>query len=345
MSEFGVVRGLRLRATKVNSCGLPIAGPGNRLVTKGFITAQLDPEMKAAEDLEQQNAAGEVCVAERTPPERKWHNIQLELCKVNTELISLLNGWPQILDPDDIPIGFRDQAKVDGDYGVALEIWTGGKDDDDCAIPTNDSIFSAPTSGRKYGYLLFAGKEFTLGAINIGSSVSTFTLNGISLPMSNWGRGPYNVAAIDTAGTPGRLLEPMDEESHLAFFRTPVPPPALTNGAVPLNILQKFAAPNYYFGGPANEPEADVAPDQDTTEATLTITATGGTYNVTVDGTPTANLAFGAVNTAIAAAINNVPGIDGATVTGTGPFDIEVPGIHTLGLITASLTGGSATLT
>ncbi|URM86117.1 major tail protein [Gordonia phage BiggityBass] len=264
MATFPIVKGTRLRATKINSCGLPIAGPANYLVTDGFVTATVSAVMKDAEELEQTNAEGKVCVSDRTPPERKYYTTEIELCNVNTGLITMFNGWEQVLDWDDVPVGFRDQAEVEGDYGVALEIWTGGKAEDDCPTPANDSIFSAASSGKSYGYLLIGATEFTLGDVEIGAQVSTLTLSGISVAMPQWGRGPWNVAATDAEGTPGRLLTPLNNKSHFTMFRTPVAPPAITPGAnpCPLAISTVFAAPNYYFGGPANEPAADIAPAQ-----------------------------------------------------------------------------------
>ncbi|AJD82611.1 major tail protein [Mycobacterium phage Neos5] len=352
---FPVVRGIRMRATKVNSCGLPISGPANRIVTDGFVTFNIDPVLKDAEELSQTNAAGKECVTDRTPPERKWYNIQAELCGVNTGLITLLNGWPQILDYDDNPIGFRDQKEVDDQFGVAFEVWTGGKSDDDCPTPTSDSIFSAPSSGLQYGYFLIAGKEFTLGAINIGAQVSTFTLSGISIAIPHWGRGPYNVAATDASGTPGRLLEPMDEDSHFAVFRTPVAPPEVTNGGepLPLDILGKFVAPNYYFGGSGGEPAADVAPDQDEgTAYTLGTTGsvTAGTLKVKVNGVETAAIDWDATASEVKDALVAVDDGHGAadwTVTdGPLPGDVEIvpPAGVVLTLGTVALTGGSASL-
>lgn len=267
MATFPVVKGTRLRATKINSCGLPIAGPANYLVTDGFVSFNISAVNKDAEELEQTNAEGKVCVTDRTPPIRKYYTVEAELCNVNTGLITMFNGWEQVLDWDDKPVGFRDQEDVDTDYGVALEVWTGGSADDDCPIPTKDDIFAASATGKKYGYLLIGATEFTLGDIQIGAQVSTLTLSGISLAMPQWGKGPWNVQETDAAGTPGRLIEPLNAEQHFTMFRTAVAPPAVTTGAEPqaLAISTIFTDPDFYFGGPAAEPPADVAPDQPTT--------------------------------------------------------------------------------
>lgn len=265
MSVFPVVLGVRLRATKINSCGLPQEGPNNRLVSDAFVTVKMTAVMNDAQDLEQKNAEGKVCVTDRTPPTRKYYTPSVELCNVNTGLISMFNGWEQILDWDDVPIGFHDQPEVDSDFGVALEVWTGGRAIEDCPTPTVDTIFSVPSSGKHYGYLLFGGTEWQLGDLDIGAQVSTFTLTGRSVAMPQWGKGPYNVAGTDGNGTPGRLLEPLGQDEHYTLFRTPVEPPAITDGGNPvsLNITDRFIGSDYYFGGANNAAPVDVAPAQD----------------------------------------------------------------------------------
>src|SRR6202012_4940635 len=98
------------------------------------------------------------------------------------------------------------------------------------------SIFTNPGTGLKYGYLLMFGTEFTLGDITIGAQVSTLTLSGITFPGPQWGKGPYNVAAIDGNNTAGRLLTPTNNDSHFLIFRTPIAPPDVTPGGDPVAL-------------------------------------------------------------------------------------------------------------
>lgn len=355
MSVFPLVKGTRLRLTKVNSCGLPLEGPANRIITDGFVTAHLTPQMKDADDLEQNNAEGRICVADRTPPQRKRWTIALELCNVNTGVITLLNSWEQLLDYNDDPNGFQDQTDVESDLGVAVELWTGGKSIDDCPLPLDDDIFTNPGTGLKYGYMLLFGREFTLGDVTVGAQVSTLTLSGISFPGPQWGRGPYNVAALDAQNTPGRMLQPTNADSHLRIFRTPIAPPPVTNGGEPeaLSITSLFVDPNFYFGGPSNAPAADAAPEQGS-EETHDVSfgaATAGTGSLIVDGLETAGIPFNANNAAVKAAIVALDdGHDASDVTVTGgplPAAVHVattwdaviePGTAT------GLTGGTITV-
>ena len=264
MTTFPLVKGTRLRATKVDSCGKPVAGARNRLVTAGFVSLALTAVMRDAQDLTQDNAEGKECVADRTAPERRWYTPALELCNVNPGLITMFTGWENLLVEDDDVIGFRDQKEIESDYGIALEVWTSGKSEDDCGdIPTTDAALLDTSSGRTYGYFLFAGTEWTLGDINIGATVATLTLTGRTIAKPNWAKGPYNVQA-NAAGAAARLLTPTSKKEHLTVFRTPIAPPDPTPGNQPVALATSsiFTATNYYYGGPASAPPIDIASAQ-----------------------------------------------------------------------------------
>lgn len=357
-TAFPVVKGTRLRATKINNCGMPVAGPGNRIVTKGFVSVGLRKVTKDAKDLTQENAEGDICVEDRTPPVRRWYTPAVELCNVDPELITLLNGWQKVLDYKDDPNGFRDDPHVETEFGVALEIWTGGRGDDDCPSPTDDTIFSTGGSGKKYGYFLFGGTEWDLGDITIRAEVATFTMTGRTIAIPHWGRGPYNVAGTDASGTPGRLLVPVGQKEHLTVFRTPVPPPEPTDGAVALATTAVFTSPNFYYGGPGNAPAATVAPPQAASNAshaiTITGVPTGGTFTLVVhypdSSTMTTaaipyNAAPGDVEAALVALDDGYDGTDwdsSGTALPAGTVNIVPPDGVTLTVGTNSLTGGTS---
>lgn len=348
MGAIPIVKGIALRATKVDRCGKPLEGPANRIVTEGFIRANFDPNMKAREELEQTNAAGKVCFSDSTPPERKWYNTEIQLCGVDPDLYSMFVGYEKVLDYDDKAIGFRDSPDVISDYGVALEIWTGGRAEDDCDDPT-DSIFSISGSGVTHGYILAGATEWQAGALTVEAAVGNFTLTGITMPMLHWGRGPYNVAAVDSSLTPGRLLVPTSKKEHLTFFRTPVPPPAPTNGACALAVQSIFTGgPSLaYFGAQA----ADVAPAQpicDGAEYTVVVGGTGN-YKLLVGAEPTANIAHTALPAAVKSAVEALPNVEPGEVevTGTaGNLNVVLdPSLPALSADSTGLTGGTAVVT
>jgi len=279
---YAMMLGRALRVTKTDKCGKPLDGAANRLVTEGFIRVNLTPNMKAAEDIQQENAAGKNCVKGRTPPERNWWDVEIQFCNVDPDLYALLCSWARVLDYAGNPIGFIDSKSVDVSTGVGIEVWTGTGDDDGCAPPVDDSAFSLPDSGELFGYLLLVGKEFVSGAVTVEKGVATFTLTGLTVAPKGWGRGPYNVAKINSDGDAGRLLTEAyneDKDNHLVVMSTPIPPPAPTDGAVPLDISGTFVAPTYYYyGSPANGivDASDVAPEQVAVDQGYNVTLTGG---------------------------------------------------------------------
>jgi hypothetical protein len=339
MAVFPVVKGTRLRATKINNCGLPQSGPANYVVTDGWVSATISPVFQEAEELEQRNAEGRVCVQDRTPPERKYYNLTFVLCQVNTCLITLFSSWAQELDWDGNAVGFRDQRRVESDYGVALELWTGGRSANDCPAPATDDIFAQTGSGRDYGYLLTFGTEFVLGDVEIGAQVSTLTLTGISFAAPQWGRGPWNVVPIDGSNTAGRLITPIGEDEQLVVLRTPIAPPEVTPGGecCPLDIPGTFTDPDFYFGGPLGEPAADVAPAQapcgaETQRIAITGSPTGGTCTLTFDGQTTAGIAYNAAASAVKSALEALSNVDPGEIDATGgalpgtPVDVTFRG-------------------
>jgi len=344
-----VVKGYTMRISKVDACGKPIEGSGHRIVTDGYISAKLTPEMEQRQVLKQPNAEGRIIVKDTTPATRQHHNIDLQFAGIDPDVLSLLASYARVLDYNGKAIGFDDKSTVDDEFGAAIEIWTGGSSSEDCPIPTDDSIFSVAGNGQHYGYLLFGGKEFVMtGDISVAAAIGTFGIGGITMALPQWCRGPYNVAAIDSDGTPGRMLTPMGADNHVRFFRTMVAPPEVTAGAVPLGVKSLFTAANSYCG----ESALDVAPDQvDTVEYTLAFTggpATAGSAEVLLDGEPV-SIAWNSTNTAAKTALVAVDdGLVASDITVTGgalpgtPLVITLPVGVTLAKGTNSLTGGTS---
>lgn len=241
MSGIKVARGKRLRATRVDRCGLPQAGENAQLVTKGFVSLKFANQWKDGEDLEQANADGEICVNDRTAPQLKYTQVDGVFCEVDIELFNMFTGNTMILDGQQKPVGFWQDKTVNTEIGVALELWSGTAGSD-CVEPVDDSVLTPGASTREYGYWLApAIVEATIGDIEIGASVATFTLSGRAVSAPMWGKGPYNVIGSGTAGAPGRLYTPIGKDRPWGFMRTNVAPPAVTDGA------QELTLPTPYF--------------------------------------------------------------------------------------------------
>jgi hypothetical protein len=348
VATFAVVKGKRLRATLVDACGMPLAGPRSRLVTSGFVTVKASPVMRDADDIEQTNAEGRVCVADRTPPERKWWSLAIELCGVDTDFFNMLLDWEVVTSWDGKAIGFSDQKEVPDTTGVAIELWSGVGSDDACDVPTSDDILvgAGGVQNLPYGYMLWPVlKEAQVGDTEIGAKASTFTLTGITAAGTRWGRGPYNVMATDSDNTPGRLLTAIKAGQHYRSFKTTIAPPEPTDGACPLIL------PTPYYG----ELAAETAPEQpacgtvasnEKQTVTITGTPTGGTFTLTYKSQTTTGIAYNAANTAVKAALEALStiGTGNVDVTGSGPYVCEFKG-ELAGLDLPLMTGSGAGLT
>lgn len=243
MVATGIVRGKRLRLTRVGHCGLPTDGENSTIVTDGFVTVNITRAMRDAEDLEQANADGQICIADRTPPELKWFEFSAEFCRVDPEVLSFFTDDALVLDYANKPVGFRSSKRVKVDGGAAVELWT-GVGADDCNVPVDDGVLTdGAVTAPAFGYFLMPFiKEATLGDFEIGANVTTFTISGITGAAPMWGKGPYNVVPQDAQNTPGRLLVPFEADQHLHFERTTVAPPAVTQGAVELTLPTPYFA-------------------------------------------------------------------------------------------------------
>lgn len=318
MAVLPVVKGLRMRATVVDSCGMPIVGPRSRVVTSGFITAGLTPQMRDAEELEQTNAEGRVCVSDRTPPERKWHNAAFEFCSVNTCLFSMFTAWEIVTDWEGNDIGYSDQKEVPSDRGVAIEIWSGVGSEEACEVPTTDDILNGAAGGSSlpYGYTLFVVKEAQLAGVEIGAKVSTFTINAITVNATRWGRGPYNVMLSD-ADTPGRLLKPIKKGQHYRMFKTVVAPPEASDDCCPLILPTPYYGETAAATAPA-QPACGSVGSSEVQTVTIGGTPTGGSFTLTFQGNTTAPIVYNAASTVVQAALQSLPSIGTGNVTVTG---------------------------
>jgi hypothetical protein len=213
---FTVVRGKRMRVTRLDNCGNPPPplDEGAFVVTKGFITVSLSAEIETGDDIVQKNADGDLCVNDRSRDQFKRWNIAAEFCEVDPALLSLMSNVTVETDFAGDIVGVRqpEGATVDS---FALEVWTG--------VPGSDCVPGEPTN---YGYLLIPfAVGGPLGDISIENGAATFSVNSFTRGSGGWGAGPYDVVAIDAENTPGPLAVPMESVEHLLMRLVTIDPP------------------------------------------------------------------------------------------------------------------------
>lgn len=220
MTCFSTVRGDRLRVTKVDECGAVVTGVGSAVVTDGFISISYSPEIEDSEEINLKNAAGRICVLDRTRPQLKFYSIEAEFCQVNPELFAMMTGQTVITDAGDEPVGFVVTDDI-VTTGFALEVWT--------EIPGQECV----DGSTAYGYFLLPFVVNPIfGDFTIENDAITFTVNAETKKGNAWGSGPYDVVDTDGLGTAGPLLDPLATNAHLLLQQVTVAPPAIACDAV-----------------------------------------------------------------------------------------------------------------
>lgn len=245
-SALPVIKGFRIRATRVGRCGLPIQGAKNQIVTDGFIEFGLERETSDGDEIEVKNASGVVCASDRTDDQFKRYNLSLQLCGIHPELIAMFTDQPVVLDAGGDVAGLLQQTGANENGYVALELWAGTGGGDDCEVPENDDIFKTVSDGTVNGqwwYMLLPWvRGGVLGDITVnGTDSAEITISAYTGSGAHWGQGPYNVVE-GVSGQPGRLTAPIPARTHMLLQRTTVAPPKVTHG------LAELAMPQPYFG-------------------------------------------------------------------------------------------------
>lgn len=209
---FSVVRGKRVRVTELDVCGSPVTG-NSYVVSDGFIQVAITTEVEDGDEYIQKNADGALCINERGPDSVKRHNVTVDWCNVDPDIMNLVLGYPLEMDGDDA-VGYRGQSGA-ADANWALEIWTG---------LGNQSC----DDGLMYGYLLIPFiTGSTLGDMTVENAPTTFQTTGYTQDNSGWGVGLYDVIG-DPAGP---LLVAMAATQHFLIRTTEVAPPTAVCGA------------------------------------------------------------------------------------------------------------------
>ena len=185
---LSLVKGRRIRVTKLDACGRPIYGDNSHVVSKGFISVGFTANTSESDEINVTNAAGEVCVFEAAVTSLTGYGLEVQFCEVDPELFSLVTGQPVVKAADGTTvIGFDVDTKIDlSNSNFALELWAGSPATDAC---------SNPGATGAYGYLLLPFlKGGILGDFTVENGAITFTLTGANTSEGNaWGVGPYPV--------------------------------------------------------------------------------------------------------------------------------------------------------
>jgi hypothetical protein len=225
----GMARGKRLRLTRLDECGEPVEGTCSTLVTEGFILVTDTANYQDPEDITQANADGALCVDDQSDPALRWMDLEIQLCTIDPDAITMMTGDPTVLDDAVAPntVGYRIDSALTGTGNFALEVWSG--------VPGQ-----ACTAGGfpLFGYHLFPWvKQATFQERTVQNGVYTVTLNARTQAGSTWGVGPYNIRRDATVpATLEPLITPIGATQHYHFQWSDAPLPTAACGCTELVI-------------------------------------------------------------------------------------------------------------
>lgn len=229
---LSLVKGRRLRATRLDGCGRPIFGDDSQVVTKGFISVAYTANTTESDEINVTNAAGETCVYEAAVTSLVGYGVEIQFCNVDPELLALMTGQPVVVGPDgSTVIGFDVDTKITLDQSnFALELWAGS--------PTGDACSTVGAQGQ-YGYLLLPFLTGgILGDFTVENGSVTFTVTGANTKEGNaWGVGPYSDIMLDGSTPtpqPGPMFTPVSTTVALRTIIVDLAPPEPVCGARPL---------------------------------------------------------------------------------------------------------------
>lgn len=220
-----------MRLTRLDECGVPVESACSVVTTSGFVSVGVTPVYRDPDEIEIVNANAELCISDRTCPQFKWLELEMEFCQIDPDAWNIITGDALVLN-DDTPtpeaVGFRLSGADLCTANFALEIWA--------------NVTGAPCTDpdlKPYGYFLFPFvTQGTVGEFTFENDGITLTLSAITKAGSGWGTGPatYLVRRDAVSGTPEALLTAIGPNDHMHFEQVTVAPPAAVCGcqALPL---------------------------------------------------------------------------------------------------------------
>lgn len=264
-----LVKGRKLRVTRLDGCGRPVFGEYSQAVSEGVVSAAFTANTVDSDEINVPNWNGDRCIYEPSVTSLAGYGLEIVFCAVDFDVFEMITGQTLVFDYDGNVIGLEVDTKVDvTDKGFAIEIWAGAPVGDACEDPNAQGSFGYLLLPRLEGGYL---SDFTVenGAIN-------FTITGATTREGNqWGNGPYNVM-LDENGLPAPLFQPVSKSAALRLQETSLLPPESFIGARPL--LNPTVAALTAIAGVEGDTDQTV-------DLTTTPAATGSTWWDFGDGT------------------------------------------------------------
>jgi len=197
---FGSLQVCALRIAALDSSGAPLAGASNGYVTDALIQASVSLELNTGDEFVLKNGCGAICQTFRDCDRILRASVDLELCQLDSELISLLIGGGTLFTDTGTgdAIGYElPNSTIDCPDGVSLELWTKAWDGSSQAAAP---FLAAPS----YFHFVFPKTRWQMGDLTMENEIMTIPLTGIAdenpgMPTN----GPYDDWNVDVAAAGG----------------------------------------------------------------------------------------------------------------------------------------------
>lgn len=224
---YAPVRGSVIRVTRLDSCGNPDPGLSAVVVSKRISTITIEEVTEEGTNIRDRNFGGEMCVVDDAFTDTIGFGLEIALCGVDPDLVSLLTRQPVVRNAAGDVVGFDVNTGIDmDDTGFAIEVWS-----------RLAGAACDPSGFRPWGYTPFPFvKGGRLGGFSFEDAAVNFTISGAQTRDGNgWGVGPYDVDRGAGPGfAPSPLFEPLGENTHFRNMIVNLDPPAASCGAFAL---------------------------------------------------------------------------------------------------------------
>lgn len=222
---YAQVRGSVIRVTRLDSCGNPDPGASAVVVSKRVSTVTIDEVTDDGTNIRERNFGDELCIVDDAFTQIIGYTVDLALCGVDPDLVSLITGQPVVTNAAGDIVGFDATTDIDLDsFGFAVEVWSriaGAACDASGFRPWGYTVFPFLKGGRVGGF------SFENGAVQ-------FTLSGAQTRDGNgWGVGPFDVDRDET-DAPSPLNSALGVNTHYRNILVTLDPPTASCGAFAL---------------------------------------------------------------------------------------------------------------
>ena len=196
-----------LRIATLTTAGAPSTGASKGYVTDAAIQLGVSIELETGSDFTQKNGLGAICATLKQPDTVKRVSLALDLCQLDSQLLSLLTGGATISSGGNV-IGMQLPAVGATPPNICVEAWTKAWSGAEQAV----APFTSP--GVTYFHFVFPLVTWVQGQFTMeegfmvipvagtGSENSKITANG---PFDDWPSAVGNAGGITRMG--GWFLE------------------------------------------------------------------------------------------------------------------------------------------